>query len=58
MDTFKKMNPMLDAIIALDIPTEFNAVGEFYEEFDQVSDEEVMIILSDFKNKGKTYDSN
>ena len=58
MDTFKKMKPMVDSIIALDIPTEFNAVGEFYKEFDQVSDEEVMNILSNFKNKGDTYDSN
>jgi len=57
MDTFKKMKPMLDAIIALDIPTEFNAVGEFYEEFEQVIDEEVMTILSNFKNKGNTNDS-
>lgn len=53
MDTFKKMKPMVDSIIALETPIEFSAVGEFYKEFDQVSDKEVLTILSNFKNKGK-----
>jgi len=58
MNTYKKMKPMVDSIIALDIPTEFYAVGQFYKEFDQVSDEEVMTILSNYKNKGDSHDSN
>jgi len=53
MDTFKKMKPMVDSIIALETPIEFSSVGEFYKEFDQVSDKEVLTILSNFKNKGK-----
>jgi len=52
LDTFKKMKSMVDSIIALEIPTEFNAIGQFYQEFDQVSNEEVMTILSNLKNKG------
>jgi predicted phosphoribosyltransferase len=58
IDTFKKMKPMVDSIIALDIPTEFYAVGQFYKEFEQVSDEAVMTILSNLKNIGDTNDSN
>ena len=58
MDTFQKMKPMVDSIIALEIPTEFYAVGQFYKEFEQVTDEEVMSILSNYKNKGVSNDSN
>lgn len=58
MDTFKKMKSMVDSIITLDIPTEFYAIGKFYKEFEQVSDEEVMTILSNLKNIGDTNDSN
>jgi putative phosphoribosyl transferase len=58
LDTFEKMKPMVNAIYSLDTPTEFNAVGEFYEEFDQVSDKEVMTIISKFKNKRGNYDPN
>jgi predicted phosphoribosyltransferase len=58
MDTFKKMKSMVDSIITLDIPTEFYAIEKFYKEFEQVSDEEVMTILSNLKNIGDTNDSN
>jgi predicted phosphoribosyltransferase len=49
-DTYEKMKSLVDDIITLQIPTEFYAVGQFYDEFDQVSDEEVMTILNKFKN--------
>ena len=48
-DTLNKIKPLVDSVIALDIPNEFSSVGQFYDEFQQVSDEEVMTILS--KNK-------
>ena len=48
--TYKEMKPLVDNLVTLEIPTEFSAVGEFYEEFDQVSDNEVMTILYKFKN--------
>ncbi len=57
-DTYEKMKPLVDDIVTLQIPTEFSAVGEFYEEFDQVTDEEVMSILSNLKNKGDLNDAN
>jgi putative phosphoribosyl transferase len=34
-----------DAIVCLDVPAEFYAVGQFFEDFSQVSDEEVTAIL-------------
>ncbi len=49
-DTYEKMKRLVDHIVTLDIPSEFYAVGQFYDEFDQVSDEEVMTILNKFKN--------
>jgi len=44
------MKPLVDYLVALEIPTEFTALGKFYKEFDQVSDNEVMTILYKFKN--------
>jgi len=44
--TYEEMKPLVDNLVALEIPTEFSAVGQFYEEFDQVSDNEVIKILS------------
>jgi predicted phosphoribosyltransferase len=37
----------VDAVVALETPTQFRAVGAFYDRFDQVSDEEAMAYLSD-----------
>ncbi|MEX2312935.1 MAG: phosphoribosyltransferase family protein, partial [Nitrosopumilaceae archaeon] len=49
LNTYKEMKPLVDAIVTLEIPVEFYAVGQFYEEFGQVSDKEVMTILDKFK---------
>ena len=50
LDTYEKIKPMVDAIVVIEIPTEFYAVGQFYKEFDQVTDKEVMILLNNFEN--------
>lgn len=39
------MSREADAIVCLDVPAEFYAVGQFFEDFSQVSDEEVTAIL-------------
>ena len=39
------MSREADAIVCLEVPAEFYAVGEFFEDFSQVSDEEVAAIL-------------
>jgi len=43
-----KLSREVDDVIALEIPQEFYGVGLFYENFDQVSDEEVMYYLKSF----------
>ena len=49
LNTYKEMKPLVDCIVTLETPIEFYAVGQFYEEFDQVSDKEVMTILDKWK---------
>ena len=48
-NTYEKLQKYVDMIFALEIPTEFSSVGQFYKEFDQVSDNEVIAILEKFK---------
>lgn len=40
-----KISPEVDELVILETPSEFQAVGQFYERFDQVSDEEVVELL-------------
>lgn len=47
-DSLKKLEEKADEVVYLDAPLMFFAVGQFYQEFGQVSDEEVINIL---KNK-------
>jgi predicted phosphoribosyltransferase len=44
-DTVRKLRPVVDELVALYIPSWFGAVGEFYQRFDQVSDEEVVALM-------------
>jgi putative phosphoribosyl transferase len=48
-NTFEEMTPSVNSIVALQIPNDFHAVGQFYQNFDEVSDEEVLNILKKFK---------
>jgi putative phosphoribosyl transferase len=41
----QKLSKEVDEVIAVIIPEEFYGVGSFYEDFEQVSDEEVMFYL-------------
>lgn len=47
-NTYEEMKPLVEDIVALEIPVQFYAVGEFYETFDQVSDDKVIEILDKF----------
>jgi putative phosphoribosyl transferase len=40
---------LVEELVVLSAPSEFFAVGQFYEDFAQVSDAEVKAILSDMK---------
>jgi predicted phosphoribosyltransferase len=48
LDTIKKLQPEVDAIVCLDTPEELGAIGYFYRDFHQVSDEEVIATLKRF----------
>lgn len=46
VDTYDRLKPEVDELVALEIPEFFGAVGQFYSEFPQISDSEVISILS------------
>lgn len=48
LDTAKKVSGIVDELVALEISNDFAAVGQFYENFTQVSDEEVVQTLEDY----------
>lgn len=45
-ETFEEVKQEVDECISLDIPMPFYAVGEFYQDFSQTTDDEVIEILS------------
>lgn len=45
-ESIKNLKPLVGDLVVLDIPEEFMAVGQFYREFPQVSDDEVVKILN------------
>jgi predicted phosphoribosyltransferase len=44
-DTLEELDEVADEVVCLAAPEYFQAVGQFYERFDQVEDDEVMRIL-------------
>jgi putative phosphoribosyl transferase len=46
-DTLEKVSSYADEIVCLETPELFYAVGQFYQSFPQVSDEEVIALLKD-----------
>ena len=44
-ETFHRLKKLVSEIQVLSMPSDFSAVGQFYEEFSQVTDEEVMSVL-------------
>ncbi|MFO1462306.1 MAG: phosphoribosyltransferase [bacterium] len=44
-DTIRRIEQEADQVVCLGVPEFFHAVGQFYEDFAQVSDEEVMALL-------------
>ena len=53
-DTIERLRGEVDALICLETPESFGAIGCFYQDFRQVGDEEVVQILKRFPVKGKT----
>ncbi|OGH33500.1 MAG: hypothetical protein A3J69_02010 [Candidatus Levybacteria bacterium RIFCSPHIGHO2_02_FULL_42_12] len=48
-ETLRNIKKHFDSVIALSIEKNFYAVGQFYEEFEQVTDEKVMCLLRNGK---------
>jgi putative phosphoribosyl transferase len=44
-DTLRKVADLADEVVCLETPDSFNAVGQFYQHFPQVEDDEVVKIL-------------
>jgi len=44
-ETIRGLEEMADEVVCLDTPRDFRGVGQFYERFDQVSDEEAIAYL-------------
>jgi len=44
-ETVEKLNKLADEVVCLETPSEFYAIGQFYDRFEQLSDEEVKEIL-------------
>ena len=45
LDTIREMKKMADRVVCLQTPEPFYAIGEFYEDFEQTEDEEVIKLL-------------
>lgn len=56
-DVIQKLNLLVDDLVCLEIPSFFQAVGAFYENFSQVSDQEVLILLRRLKDKEEKDDA-
>jgi len=50
-DTVQRLSKLVDEMVVLYKPHSFSAVGQFYKEFDQVTDEEVERILKNKRTK-------
>ncbi|WDT75598.1 MAG: phosphoribosyltransferase family protein [Candidatus Manganitrophus sp.] len=44
-DSLQKIQELADEVVCLDVPRNFHAVGDFFQEFSQVTDEEVIDLL-------------
>ncbi len=48
-ETVKKLKEMADDVVCLETPLEFFAIGQFYERFEQLTDDEVTAILERYR---------
>jgi putative phosphoribosyl transferase len=55
-DTFTKLKTLSDEIICLEIPEFFLAIGNFYYDFEQITDDEVKELMQNIELKKKVAD--
>jgi predicted phosphoribosyltransferase len=49
---YERLNRICDAIFALNVDPDFDAVGRYYEAFSQTTDEEVVALLEENRRRG------
>ncbi len=49
--SLKKVEALADEVVCLHAPWDFRAVGQFYRQFDQVEDEEVVACLDAWRSR-------
>ena len=52
-ETVEKLKEEVDEVFCLHTPSEFYAIGQFYENFEQTSDEEVVKLLNQARELNK-----
>jgi predicted phosphoribosyltransferase len=50
-DPLRRLAEEADETVCLRVPPDFRAVGQFYRQFDQVSDQEMLAILQEFRRQ-------
>ena len=50
-DSLERVRPSADKVVCLATPAEFYAVGQFYREFPQVEDDEVVRLLGEARHQ-------
>ena len=55
-ETCESLEPIVDEVVCLITPTPFAAVGYWYEDFSQTTDEEVRELLDRAKNRFQQYE--
>ncbi len=50
-ETAARLREVADEVVCVDEPTAFHAVGQFYERFDQTSDDEVIALLAQVRGR-------
>ncbi|WP_315813132.1 phosphoribosyltransferase [Bradyrhizobium sp. SZCCHNR2028] len=54
LETLQRLHTKVDAVVCLDTPRDFGAIGYYYRDFGQVSDDEVIATLKRFPAKTTT----
>jgi predicted phosphoribosyltransferase len=50
-DSLERVEPLADKVVCLEAPSEFYAVGQFYRDFPQIEDSEVIAVLRDYSKQ-------
>jgi predicted phosphoribosyltransferase len=51
-DTIARLEAVADGVVVLQAPEDFGAVGEFYRDFQQVTDEKVVETMAKYRSPG------